>query len=215
MAASPNRICWDACTWIALIQREQIRDDGGKIIEDRYALARSVIDRAEKGAVEIITSGLCLVEVNKDSPTTTRDQIIAYFENDYIILVPLDRVVGERARSLMFDRHSGLKPADATHLATALIANVDELNTFDDRLLKLDGLLLKRDGTILRICKPALGGEPLPLFEGVEFPQLSDCGFLDGDSYETIILEGLALDAAIREQEVHEHAEIAEAAANQ
>ena len=170
MAASPSRICWDACTWIALIQQERIRDDSGKIIEDRYALARSVIDRAERGAVEIVTSGLCLVEVSKDSPTTSRDQLVAYFENDYIILVPVDRLVGERARSLMFDRHPQLKPPDATHLATALIANADELHTFDARLLEFDGQLTKRDGSILRICKPAMGGTALPLLESLEAP---------------------------------------------
>ena len=170
MAASPSRICWDACAWIALIQQERIRDESGKITEDRYALARSVIDRAEKGAVEIVTSGLCLVEVSKDSPTTSRDQLVAYFDNDYIILVPVDRLVGERARSLMFDRHPQLKPADATHLATALIANADELHTFDGRLLEFDGKLTTRDGSLLRVCKPAMGGSALPLLEPIEAP---------------------------------------------
>lgn len=172
MAASthPSRICWDACTWIALIQQERIRDSSGKIVEDRYALARSVIDRAERGAVEIVTSGLCLVEVNRDSPTTSRDQLVAYFENEYIILVPVDKLVGERARSLMFDRHPQLKPPDATHLATALIANADEFHTFDARLLEFDGQLTKRDGSLLRICKPAMGGTAGPLLEPLEAP---------------------------------------------
>ena len=100
MVGSPSCICWEACTWIALIQKEQIRDDEGNIIEDRYALARSVIDRAEKGGVEIVTSGLCLVEVNKESATTTRDQLVSYFENDYILLVPVDKLVGQRAGAL-------------------------------------------------------------------------------------------------------------------
>jgi predicted nucleic acid-binding protein len=201
MASSPSRICWDACAWIALIQKEQIRDDDGNLIEDRYALARSVIDRAEKGGVEIVASGLCLVEVNKDSQTTTRDQLVSYFENDYIILVPLDKLVGERARSLMFDQHPGLKPADATHLATALIANVDEFNTFDSRLLRFDGQLTKRDGTILRICKPAAGGEPLPLFEEAQAGEGAAASGLDGDFSETLILEALAADANLAERE--------------
>jgi predicted nucleic acid-binding protein len=165
MAASPSRVCWDACTWIALIQQERIRDENGNVVEDRYALSRSVIDRAEKGAVEIAVSGLCLVEVNKPSATTPRDQLVAYFENDYILLVPVDKVIGERARALMFAALPGLKPPDAVHLATALISNADEMHTFDCRLLDLDETLTKGDGTILKICKPAFGGAPLPLLD--------------------------------------------------
>src|SRR4029077_3085237 len=104
-----------------------------------------------------------LAEVNKPSPTTTRDQIVTYFDNDYIVLVPVDRLVGQKARELMSQGHHGLKPPDAVYVATALIANADELHTFDDKLLGLDKQLTKRDGTILRICKPAFGGDPLPL----------------------------------------------------
>jgi hypothetical protein len=48
----------------------------------------------------------------------------------------------------------GLKPPDAAHLATALISNVDEMHTFDTKLLSLDGKLDKADGTKLKICKP-------------------------------------------------------------
>jgi predicted nucleic acid-binding protein len=165
MAGSPKRVCWDACTWIALIQKERIRDASDKVIEDRYALCRSVIDLAEKGSVEIATSGLCLVEVNKESKDTSRDQIVTFFENDYILLVPLDKVVGTHARDLMFAAYPGLKPPDASHLATALVSNSDELHTFDRRLLGLDGRLTKLDGTVLKICKPAFGGRELPLLD--------------------------------------------------
>src|SRR6266446_2844851 len=38
--------------------------------------------------------------------------LVAYFENDYIVLVPVDRLVGERPRALMFDRPPQLKPPD-------------------------------------------------------------------------------------------------------
>lgn len=65
----------------------------------------------------------------------------------------------------MMGKHSGLKPPDATHLATALIANVDEMHTFDEKLLALDGRLTKSDRTMLKICKPAHGGGQLPLFD--------------------------------------------------
>lgn len=166
MANSPKRICWDACTWIALIQKEKIQKPDGST-EDRYSLCRSVIDLADKGKIELIISGLCLVEVCKNSTIAAAqdDKIAPYFQNDYILLVPVDMEVGTHARGLMLARHPGLKPPDATHLATALIANVDEMHTFDDRLLALDGKLTKLDGTPLKICKPAHGGPSLPLLD--------------------------------------------------
>lgn len=48
---SLKRIYWDACSWIALIQKERILDDKGALIEDRYTMCRSVISAAEKSAI--------------------------------------------------------------------------------------------------------------------------------------------------------------------
>src|SRR5579872_1228859 len=125
MAASLKRVCWDACSWIAVIQRERIYSAGGKLIEDRYAMCRSVLDLAGKGEIEIVVSGLCLVEVNRPSPSAAKDQIVAFFDNDYILIVPVDQQVGKKARDIMFAASLRLKSPDAIHLATALVANVD------------------------------------------------------------------------------------------
>lgn len=65
----------------------------------------------------------------------------------------------------MLAGHPKLKPADASHLAAAIVAGVDEMHTFDGRLLALDGQLDKLDGTKLTICKPGHGGPPLPLLD--------------------------------------------------
>jgi predicted nucleic acid-binding protein len=167
MANSPKRVCWDACSWIALIKKEKILKPDGSLSEDRYALCRSVIDAADNGRVEITISGLCLVEVCKEKTVvdSTEDKIAKFFENSYILLVPVDTQVGTQARWLMLAGYDGLKPPDATHLATAVVANADELHTFDKKLLDLDGKLTKLDGTLLKICKPGLGGPPLPLME--------------------------------------------------
>jgi len=165
MAASPKkRVAWDACAWISMIQKEKIRDAKGVVMEDRGALARSVIDSAEKGKLEIVSSGLCLVEVCKNPPgiAAPTDGIADYFEHDHILVVPVDKLVGTKARQLMLAGHPGLKPPDATHLATAIVANVDELHTFDQRLLDLDEKLPKLNGEKLKICKPALGGPAMP-----------------------------------------------------
>ena len=167
MGASPKRIYWDACVWIALIQDERIPlVDGG--VELRGALCRAVISQAEKGKAEVLTSAFCLIEVCKAGDIKAghdSGRLAAFFENDYIVVVNIDRQVGERGRALMLSGYPKLKPADASHLAAALVWNVDEMHTFDDILLGLDGKLDKRDGTRLRICKPSHGGSPLPLFE--------------------------------------------------
>jgi hypothetical protein len=68
----------------------------------------------------------------------------------------------------MLAGHSGLKPPDAIHLATACVANADELHTFDDRLLALDGAIDRSDGTRLVIKKPAVPAPPAPLLDEIE-----------------------------------------------
>lgn len=162
MASSPRRVCWDACAWIALIQEEKIIEGG----IDRVTRCRTVINEAKKGKIEIAISSLCLVEVckNKDVKDANPQKIADYFEHDYILMVALDRSVGERARGLMMAGIPKLKPADACHLATAVITpDVAELHTFDTKLLDLNGTILKADGTPLRICWPDVGAPVPPL----------------------------------------------------
>lgn len=157
MANSPRRIYWDACTWIALIQQEKIPDSGKKkVIEDRYQMCRTVIEAAKKGVFEIATSALSLVEVCKHPIVKGEpDQKIAdFFENDYILSASLDKHVATIARDIMKKTTGALKPPDACHLATASIANVEEMHTFDQRLLDLDRTIQTANGEMLKICKP-------------------------------------------------------------
>jgi predicted nucleic acid-binding protein len=168
MASPTRRVYWDACVWLALILREKITlPDGG--IEDRETMCRTVIEAAKKGSTEILTSTFCLVEVCKvpSEKKETADKVADFFENDYILLTNVDRLVAERGRDLMVS-HSGLKPPDAVHLATAAVSpGIVEMHTFDDRLLRLDGLIDKADGTKLKICKPDAGAPPAPLLEAM------------------------------------------------
>lgn len=168
MASPTRRVYWDACVWIALIQREKIPLPGGGT-EDRETMCRMVIEAAKNGSLEILTSTFCLVEVCK-TPSDKKgisDKLAEFFENDYILLTNLDRMVAERGRELMI-RFSSLKPPDAVHLATAAVSpGVEEMHTFDDRLLTLDGLIDKADGTKLKIRRPDAGAPPAPLLEGI------------------------------------------------
>lgn len=166
-ASTPKRVCWDACAWISLIGKEKILDAKGAVTEDRYGLCRVVIDLAEKGKIEVVTSGLSLAEVCKSEPSSGggADQIGPYFEHEWVLVVPVDTLVGTTARALMMAGYAGLKPPDAIHLATAIVANADEMHTFDRKLLGLDEKLARNDGNMLRICKPDVAASPAPLLE--------------------------------------------------
>ena len=66
MATSLKRVYWDSCAWIALIQREKIRNDKGIVTEDRDTMCRTVWTAAAKDkTTEIVTSALSFVEVCK------------------------------------------------------------------------------------------------------------------------------------------------------
>ena len=189
MARSPSRklrrVYWDSCIWISLIANETNIPLKGGGFENRVALAKAVLDNAAEGAAEIVTSALSLAEVNKLSPNPsgladTPDKLAEFFENDYIVLAMLDRRTAELARKLMQRKLSGLRPLDAVHIATALIAKVDEMHSFDDNLIELSDSFDKLDGKPLRICKPSMGSAPLPLLEppheSIDFPP-SDAEF--------------------------------------
>jgi len=46
MASPTKRVYWDACTWIAVIQKEKIQLPNGTI-EDRETMGREVIEAAK------------------------------------------------------------------------------------------------------------------------------------------------------------------------
>ena len=168
--ANVPRYYWDACMWIALIKRES----------GRFDACRIVIEKAQRGEVEIWTSSFTLAEVWKrrcsgeDAGLAESDDeaFEDYIEQDFIIRVAVDVDVGTAARRLLRKFPSVGKPQDAIHVATALIENVDELHTFDRQdLLSLDGLLERQDGVKLRICIPQPPPDP---DEGTLFQGLRD-----------------------------------------
>jgi predicted nucleic acid-binding protein len=153
--AKPRRYAWDSCSWIALIIQEQARLKDGTT-EDRARLCNHIVDLATKKNVEIATSGLSLAEVCKHDEVKAQDgdTLSDFFRNDYILVVPVDRYVGTLARQYMQVGYAGLKPPDAVHLATAVVAQVAEFHTFDDKLLKLNQKIAMPNGGVLTIRKP-------------------------------------------------------------
>jgi predicted nucleic acid-binding protein len=165
--AKPQRIYWDACAWIAFIAEEKAvpLKNGG--FENRYAMCLEILEAARKGKYEIVTSAFTLAEVCKspevvDSPI---DNLPAFFEKSYILLVPVDLAIGRRAQTMRATGIVKLKPADTVHLASAQRAKVLELHTFDEQILALDSKIVGGDGIPIKICKPTQGSSLGPLFD--------------------------------------------------
>lgn len=169
MARSTSRVYWDACCWIAFIQRE-MPDSSSSFTEKRFELCEQVLKNAVAEQVEIATSSYTLAEVCKIPSITTSPAINlpAFFDQPYIFLINVDKVIGQKAQSLQLSGLGNLKPQDATHIATAQIANIPVFHTFDKKLLALDKLIKLNDGNMLRVVMPTHEAPPLPLLAGLE-----------------------------------------------
>lgn len=161
----PARIYWDAAAWIAYIQKEMPGPDSA-FSEPRYEMCRAVLEQAEAGAVEIVTSAYTLAEVCKKAkdPTSPGTNLPAFFNQRYILLTNVDKEVGLRAQNLQLAGVGKLSPQDAVHLASALVANVPVFHTFDAGLLKLDKILTLSNGNQMRIVRPTEENPQVGLF---------------------------------------------------
>ena len=162
--AKPIRVYWDACTWIAYLNKEEDIDLPGGSTENRFLMCRYILGRAEKGEIEIATSAFTLAEVCKDVKIKTLKNLSGFFDRSYIFMIPVDKSIGLKAQDMEANGEINLKPPDAVHLASACRSSAKELHTFDKRILdhneKIAGLWESR----IKICKPG-EGDPLPLFD--------------------------------------------------
>jgi len=109
------RVYWDACAWIAYISQEKSVDIGDGRTENRFAMCADILDRAQAGKLEIVTSAFTLAEVCKnpevkDSPI---DNLAKFFERSYILTIPVDMAIGRHAQNLQVSGSTNLKPPDA------------------------------------------------------------------------------------------------------
>lgn len=108
---------------------------------DKYKKCQAVIEKAELGELEIVTSTLTLAEVlylRKDveiGPDQSK-VIRKFFENEYILLVNVTREVAELAQDIVWGYK--VRPKDAIHVASTLKAKVPILDTFDGYLIGLN-----------------------------------------------------------------------------
>jgi predicted nucleic acid-binding protein len=152
-----ERHYWDTCIWLDLTQEPEA--PAGPV--------RTLWNAVQQGSIELLFSAITLAEVlvrqeNTPRPWDDPHDADALFDAEGLFLVQVDRIIGERARSLR--RKHTLKTPDAIHLACGIEYDVDFLITRDGNdLLKLPQQY-RKDGKPLAIVTPAeaLGG---PLFK--------------------------------------------------
>lgn len=121
----------------------------------------------ERGGLEVLFSPITLTECLFQRPGQARpfDEPHPFDDVFYasgVLLVQVDRIIGEQSRALR--RQYKLKAPDALHLACALEHNADHFVTRDkDASVPT---LFRKDGKPLTVSTPAeaLGG---PLFRGI------------------------------------------------
>ena len=123
-----ERRYWDSNCFLAWLQSEA----------GRVEKCQDVLALAERGEVEIVTSVFTLTEVlrlrPRDAlPSERRIAVEGLFNRPSIRTMMLTRRLAEEARDLVWDH--GITPKDAVHVASALSAKADVLNTFDGPLI--------------------------------------------------------------------------------
>ena len=161
--ASAQKIYWDSCAWLGLLNRES-----KKLVELEY-----VWNRAQKGEVEIWTSTIAQLEVVKlasekdaiklqgnvaKTDVLTEDNLAKIenlFDQPFVKRISLDVEISSRARRLYRETLGLDKAPDAAHLASAMKWNIPTIHTYDSsHLIHLSGKVRTDDGTEIEICEP-------------------------------------------------------------
>ena len=123
----PRRV-WCSCTIIDYLQGTS-----------RAQPCVDIIRQCEHRELELLVSVLAIAEVGTTDKNDPNDlaRIKEFFGRNYVIPVNVDIFVAEHAQRIV--RQFGLSGADAVHLATAVAYNVPILETFDDKLIGVDG----------------------------------------------------------------------------
>lgn len=153
--SSIERVYWDSTVFLAWLLPETHRTKD----------IAAVLDGAERGKVQIVTSAITMTEVIKlkgyqHLKREDEKKIREFFQRSYIISRGVDTFTAIDARELIW-KH-GLWPKDSLHVATALRADLRILETHDTDLLNLHNKLTTRSNQRLTIRTPHFA-ETLPL----------------------------------------------------
>ena len=129
-----QRVYWDSCCFIEILNAGA-----------RAEQCVNVLEQAQRDEIRIVISSLTMGETVRPRgsetplPVELRDKVLAFFENDYIIMVNLDRDVVRKSLDLCWNFN--LKSRDALHVAAALAYQCDAFETFDQSILKLNAVV--------------------------------------------------------------------------
>jgi predicted nucleic acid-binding protein len=135
----------DSDVFIGVIKNEVIPEtvDGKVVNMERGKIGAHVLTLAEQRVFPVYISPLTIAEVHKirHQEKLTDDEnenVLEFFENDFVTVVPIDREDGEEANRLCRKYQAEkLSPTDALHLACALKAECDVLLTWDGDFAKV------------------------------------------------------------------------------
>ena len=142
-----ERHYWDTCAWLDLLAETKV-PAASRPMHTMWGMV-------ERGGLEVLFSPITLTEClfraeGEDRPYTDPHPSDELFNATGVVLVQVDREIGELSRSLR--RLHNVKAPDALHLACAIRHNVDHFVTRDK--LKVP-TLYRKDGRRLTISTPA------------------------------------------------------------
>ena len=133
MPADPRRIYFDANVFLAYVGNEEGRAD----------TVQAVLDDVRRGEIEIVTSVLSIAEVaygaheRDHGLTEAGEEAIEqlWTPASPVTLVDVSQAVTRNARTIIREARkqglSGIRGADAVHLATARMFGCDEIFTYE------------------------------------------------------------------------------------
>lgn len=152
-----DRRYWDTACFIAWLGREA----------GRAEVCGSILFAAEAGEVDLVTSAFTLTEVLRPKgrdrlDPNLRQTILDFFRHPWITLVQVDRIVAERAQAFVWDR--GVRPKDAIHVASAVLAKCSVFETYDSDLIELSGRVGGSPILQIRHPEPFRSGDQKEMF---------------------------------------------------
>lgn len=128
MPKKTEKIYWDACCFLAILNKE-----------DEAERCMTIVNEAKEGEIDLFISPLTMAETvrpkGSDAPISrdVRDKVLAFFENDYVRMITFNREVARISLDYCWDY--GLQARDALHLAFAVYAGCNALETVDQKFI--------------------------------------------------------------------------------
>lgn len=148
MAKNVQSIYWDSSCFLSILNGEENSE-----------ICLSILKEAKNSAIKLLVSPLTMAETVRPRGSSIplsknlRQQVLDFFENEFIQLINFDREIACQSLELCWEY--GLHPRDALHLACALSAQCDALETFDEEFIKKS----QTYGLTIQVRKPKGSGQ--------------------------------------------------------